>query len=70
MILYTIMPEDLIFPTASDDYQKQKMVELNGVSMLVNEVNPGEHYVVRVLSSNPQDFLNDQYTPGQRITLM
>ena len=70
MILYTVMPEEFIFPTANDDYQKQKMIEVDGISMLVNEVNPGEHYVVRVMSSNPQEFLNDQYTPGQRVTLM
>jgi hypothetical protein len=69
MILYTMMPEELIYPTGNEDYLKQKMVEINGISVLVNETSPGEHYIVRILSCNPEDYLNDQFTPGQRIVL-
>ncbi|WP_078547020.1 YlzJ-like family protein [Litchfieldia alkalitelluris] len=69
MILYSIMPEELIYPQNEEGYQKQKIVDINGVSLLVNEEIPGEHYVVRVMSSNPNDYLNSEYTPGQRITL-
>lgn len=69
MILYTMMPEELIYPTNDYDFQKQKVVEVNGVSVLVNEALPGEHFIVRILSSNPQDYMNAELTPGQKITL-
>jgi len=70
MILYTTMPQELIFPTEESVFQKQNIVEINGVSVLVNEERPGEHYIVRILSSNPADYLNDQFSPGQKVTMM
>ena len=70
MILYTTMPQELIFPTDEAVFQKQTIVDVKGVSVLVNEERPGEHYVVRILSSNPADYLNEQLYPGQKITMM
>lgn len=70
MILYTIMPEELIYPQNEEEgYRKQKIVDVNGVSLLVNETTPGEHHIVRVMSTNPNDYLSSDYEPGQRITL-
>ncbi|MDF0725128.1 YlzJ-like family protein [Cytobacillus sp. S13-E01] len=69
MILYTMMPEELIFPTAETDFSKQKIVEMNGVSLLVNETSQNQYVILRVLSSDPQHFLDDQYSPGQKVTM-
>ena len=69
MILYTMMPEELIFPTAETDFNKQKIVEMNGVSLLVNETSQNQYVILRVLSSDPQHFLDDQYSPGQKVTM-
>jgi hypothetical protein len=69
MTLYSIMPYELVYPPNEEDFQKQKIIEMNGVSVLVNEQSPGEHYVVRVMSSNPQDYLCEQFTPGCKISL-
>ncbi|MFD2806160.1 YlzJ-like family protein [Litchfieldia salsa] len=63
------MPDELIYPPNEEDYQKQKLINMSGVPILVNEQAPGEHYVVRVMSSDPQDYLCEQFTPGCRITL-
>ncbi|MBD8068243.1 YlzJ-like family protein [Bacillus sp. PS06] len=68
MILYSIMPQEYIYPPDEREFQKQRVIEMNGVPILVNELNPGEHYIVQVMSSNPQDYLNEQFTPGSRIT--
>ena len=69
MILYTMMPEELIFPTAETDFNKQKIVEMNGVSLLVNETSQNQYVILRVLSSDPQHFLDEQYSPGQKVTM-
>jgi hypothetical protein len=65
MILYTIMPEELIYPLDEAVYAKQKIVNYNGVEMVVESCGDSGHSVVRVLSSNPQHYL--QYEPGQKL---
>jgi hypothetical protein len=69
MIFYTTMPEELMFPTLDDEYAKQKVVEMNGVSLLVQSTVDSQYEIVRVLSSDPQHFLDNQYCPGQKITM-
>lgn len=65
MILYTMMPEELVFPIDMSIYDKQKIVQMNGVPVVVSENAQKQYEVVRLLSTNPQDFLNEQYCPGQ-----
>ncbi|QOR68613.1 YlzJ-like family protein [Cytobacillus suaedae] len=67
MILYTMMPEELVFPTNENDFGKQRYVEHNGVSMLVNEISPQCCEIVRIVSTDPQHYLDAQYSPGQRL---
>ncbi|WP_027408744.1 YlzJ-like family protein [Anoxybacteroides tepidamans] len=69
MILYTIMPEHLIFPAASDEYAKQKIVYYDGIPFLARETETKEWEIVRNLSTNPADFLNQKYAPGARISM-
>ncbi|PFN08142.1 MULTISPECIES: YlzJ-like family protein [Bacillus cereus group] len=66
MILYTIMPEQLVYQTDDSQYERQKIVNVNGVEMVVSEENSQYYSVVRVLSTNPSHYL--QYEPGQKIT--
>ncbi|PFA23901.1 ribonuclease [Bacillus cereus] len=66
MILYTIMPEQLVYQTDDSQYERQKIVNMNGVEMVVSEENSQYYSVVRVLSTNPSHYL--QYEPGQKIT--
>lgn len=69
MILYTIMPQELIYKTPDSEFEKQKVVDVNGVSMIVAENSLKEYQIVRVLSTNPNDFLKEQFTPGSKIHL-
>ena len=69
MIFYTTMPEELMFPTLDDEYAKQTVVEMNGVPLLVQSTVDSQYEIVRVLSSDPQHFLDNQYCPGQKITM-
>ena len=66
MILYTIMPEQLVYQTDYSQYERQKIVNVNGIEMVVSEENSQYYSVVRVLSTNPSHYL--QYEPGQKIT--
>lgn len=67
MILYTTIPHELIFQSKEEDFNKQKVVQVNGVSMLVMEHEPMRYQIVRILSSNPKHFLIDSLMPGQII---
>ncbi|MBA2876549.1 YlzJ-like family protein [Thermaerobacillus caldiproteolyticus] len=69
MILYTIMPEHLIFQTDMDEYTKQKIVYYDGIPFIVQETETKEYEIVRNLSTNPFHFLEQKYAPGVRFPL-
>ncbi len=63
MILYTMMPEELIFPSSDVE---EKSVTYGGVQMMVRGSGINEYEIVRLISSDPNDYL--QYTPGTKIS--
>lgn len=65
MILHTIVPEFIIFQTNEADYKKQRTVQYNGVTLLVQQTEMNEYEIVRVLSSDPQHYLT--YEPGTKL---
>jgi hypothetical protein len=69
MILYTIMPEHLIFPTDASAYEKQKMVYYDGIPFLVQKTDTDEYEIVQNLSTNPFHFLVSKYAPGSRFPI-
>jgi hypothetical protein len=68
MILYTTMPEELIFPTEANQYENHQLIEMNGVSMVVEKNEAGEYQILRLLSTDPQHFLSEEYMPGKMVT--
>ncbi|MBO8170955.1 MAG: YlzJ-like family protein [Bacillaceae bacterium] len=67
MIVYSAMPVEQIFD-GMDRYQPEyQEVQVDGLTMLVEPVNAMEGKIVRLLSPNPQDYLNPKYTPGNKI---
>ncbi|MFZ3587862.1 YlzJ-like family protein [Bacillus sp. DJP31] len=69
MILYTMMPAELIYPPDETQFSNQLFVEVCGVSMLVERNEDQGYRIVRLLSSDPQHFLNDEYLPGSTISI-
>ncbi|MDO6847460.1 YlzJ-like family protein [Priestia megaterium] len=66
MILYTMMPQELIFQQSYQQEQSQpKLVNHNGIPVIVEENEQKQQQIVRILSTNPQDYLNENYYPGQ-----
>jgi hypothetical protein len=68
MILYTMMPQELIFPTETETFTNQHSVTYQGISLLVEVVDGQNVQVVRILSSDPQHFLNSEICPGSKIS--
>ncbi|MBM7586891.1 hypothetical protein JOC86_003443 [Bacillus pakistanensis] len=66
MILYTVIPNEQVYPTSDADYTGQMMIERQGIPMIVQQVDQ-QYRIVRLMSSDPADYLIEQYCPGQYI---
>lgn len=67
MILYTMMPQELIYPQTEMEESNLKYVDVNGVPLAVSQAGNGEYTIERVMSTDPQHFLDGRYSPGQKI---
>lgn len=70
MILYTMMPQELIFQSEQEVFNKQRTILHLGVPLLVETTSDDAAQIVRVLSSNPQHYLDGRFTPGTKISLL
>jgi hypothetical protein len=66
MILYTVVPNDLVFPTDGSEFSGQMMMDYQGVPLLVQQ-EENNYRIIRVMSSDPAHYLNDQLCPGEFI---
>lgn len=68
MILYTIFPEEVIFATTEAEKQSSEAapveIEKGGVRLMVLPHTGGRMEVVRVISTDPQDYMNPKWQPG------
>ncbi|MHB1042110.1 MAG: YlzJ-like family protein [Eubacteriales bacterium] len=68
MILYTPMQLELVLEgfdkTQYPDYEK---IEYDGVSMLVERTCQGKKKVVKLLSTDPKDYLRPDLIPGSEL---
>lgn len=69
MILYTMMPQELIFPADLHVTNKLTSVNINGIPLLVSQANNGGYEIVRLLSSDPQHYLESRFMPGAKIIM-
>lgn len=67
MILWTIMPLELVFgqEDISNNYDE---IDYDGTKLMVEKVSVNQCRIVRILSSNPQDYLRDDIQPGVMLT--
>jgi hypothetical protein len=68
VILYTMMPQELIYPNDADAFSKQQTVTFQGVSLIVEQTDSQNVQVVRILSSDPQHYLDERICPGAKIS--
>lgn len=67
MIIYTSMPLEWVYEGYDSFEPVYEEIVYNGVQMVVEPCGPFEGRIVRLLSPNPQDYLNPSYTPGKMI---
>ena len=68
MIIYSVMPMEAIMRNMDALEYNYMETEVDGVKMLVeHSASSAEAKIVRLLSPNPQDYLNPRYSPGQTI---
>ncbi len=68
MILYTPMQLELVlegFDTIK--YPQYEEIEYGGVAMLVEGVDSGKKRIIKLLSTNPNDYLRPELSPGNLI---
>ncbi len=64
MILYTIYPEEMIFQNTAE----RKLITMNvDDKIFVMEIINGQAQIVRLISSDPQDYLNPNWQPGTKL---
>jgi len=72
MLLYTLVPLEQIFDEDDMDNKprkKRRTLEVGKVMLEVEESNDAEYEIVKLISSNPADYLNTKYQPGNKIAL-
>ncbi|GAA4701240.1 YlzJ-like family protein [Brevibacillus fulvus] len=69
MIFYSIMPQEIVFANFDQMNNRElREISMGAVTMLVEPTGPFEGQIVRLISPNPQDYLNPQLSPGQKIS--
>ena len=68
MIIYSTMPLELIFENFRDvEKQEIEEVQFGAATMMIEPTGKYEGRIIRLISPNPQDYLNPSYAPGQKI---
>ncbi|SES76706.1 YlzJ-like protein [Oceanobacillus limi] len=64
MILYTPLAETDIFPHEAGENVNRECINYNGKQVFVEKNKDGSYQLLQLLSTDPQDFLDDNYSPG------
>ncbi|MEH7625521.1 TepA modulator TepJ [Bacillus subtilis] len=68
MILYTVMPQEIVFAEQNQETSAHEQIEYKGVPLLV-EMKGNEAEVIQIMSTNPLHFLHPDIAPGQKLKL-
>jgi hypothetical protein len=67
MTHYTILPLEAVMDGIEEMKSTSMEVMINGITMQVQPLNASQASIVRIISPNPQDYLNPLYSPGRVI---
>ena len=70
MILYTMMPQELIYQTDIQDYERVTQINYDGIPLVVEKTDDYNYRVLRVLSTDPKHYLDSRCTPGSMISFI
>lgn len=63
-MLYTPLDMTDIYPRDEKEMEKRQCVTCNGKTLYVEENNNGKYELLQLLSTDPNDFMDTAYTPG------
>jgi hypothetical protein len=69
MILFTIMPLELVYRQEPEDLLRLQEIRQKEAILLVEPCGNGLGRVVRLISSSPEDYLRPEYQPGQELPI-
>jgi len=68
MVLYTTMPLETVLEGFDQVQRRYLELEVDGgVRLLVEQTGANEGRIVRLISTDPQDYLQECYQPGRSI---
>lgn len=67
MIMYSIVPVEQIFEGFDNEQEPLEEISIDGILMQVQPISSRQAKIVRIISPDPQDFLNPSYAPGKMI---
>jgi len=69
-ILYTPLPLELVLDGIDKEGPQYQEIEVAGAKLMVEQTGISQGRVVRLLSTDPRDYLLEQYQPGTEIRFM
>lgn len=70
MLIYTPLPLELIWEDADKFAPVYHEIRVGNITLQVEPMAFGRCKVIRLLSTNPYDYLQDAYQPGKIIELL
>jgi hypothetical protein len=67
MIIYSVIPNEVIFEGLEDFDPRYEEISMDGITLQVERRGQHQAAIVRLLSYDPQDYLNPKYAPGSII---
>ena len=69
MILYTIVPHELIFEAEQEFSNNQENFYYKGIMVTVERMALNRYKIVNILSTDPKAYLIDEIQPGKMIEI-
>ncbi|MBM7623451.1 YlzJ-like family protein [Sporohalobacter salinus] len=67
MVNYSIFPIEEIFYEEEEEEGELLELEVDGMTMLIKQTEIDQGEIVKIISSNPQDYINVDYQPGTMV---
>ncbi|CVK17586.1 YlzJ-like family protein [Sporomusa sphaeroides] len=68
MILWTIVPEEVVYGDQNQPQPAYEEIEYAGQKVMAQKISHNEFRVVRLLTTDPLDYLRNELQPGTIIT--
>lgn len=70
MILYTPMQLELVFEGLEEmKHPAAREIDIDGSRVMVEDIGQGKGRVIRLISTNPRDFLKSELAPGSILNI-